>query len=292
MTAELLDGAPIAAEITGRVARQIAGMAAPPRLVSILASNNAGAKFYARSQRRACEEVGIEFELRELAVDASAEELVEVIEALNADGSVTGVFLLVPVPDGIDARSVQLHIAPDKDVEGMHPANIGRLFHGDFALAPCTANAAVAMLREAGVNLEGRETVVVGHSEIVGKPTVVMLLKSLMHAPTVTCCHIATRDLAFHTRRADVLIVAAGRPGLVTGDMVKEGCVVIDVGINRITVEEGGRKKRRIVGDVDFESVSAKASLITPVPGGVGVVTSAMLLQNVVECARRQQAPQ
>jgi methylenetetrahydrofolate dehydrogenase (NADP+)/methenyltetrahydrofolate cyclohydrolase len=146
------------------------------------------------------------------------------------------------------------------------------------------------MLQEAGVNLEGKEAVVVGHSEIVGKPTVVMLLKSLMHAPTVTCCHIGTRDLASHTGRADVLIVAAGKPGLITGDMVKEGCVVIDVGINRITVREGGRKRRRTVGDVDFDSVSPKASLITPVPGGVGAVTSALLLRNVVECARRQQA--
>jgi methylenetetrahydrofolate dehydrogenase (NADP+)/methenyltetrahydrofolate cyclohydrolase len=194
------------------------------------------------------------------------------------------------VADGVDARQIQLCIAPDKDVEGMHPANIGRLFYGDFSLAPCTPRAAITMLQEAGVALEGKETVVVGHSEIVGKPTVVMLLKSLMHAPTVTCCHIATRDLASHTSRADVLIVAAGKAGLITGDMVKDGCVVIDVGINAVTVRQGGKKKRRTVGDVDFDSVSAKAALITPVPGGVGAVTSALLLQNVAECARRQQA--
>jgi methylenetetrahydrofolate dehydrogenase (NADP+)/methenyltetrahydrofolate cyclohydrolase len=290
MTAELIEGAPIAAAIKDRVREQVAQLARPPRLVSVLASDNPGARFYARSQRRACEEVGIGFGLRDLGPDASAREIRQAVEELNADEAVSGVFLLVPVADGVDARKVQLCIAPDKDVEGMHPANIGRLFYGDFSLAPCTARAAVTMLQEAGVNLEGKETVVVGHSEIVGKPTVVMLLKSLMHAPTVTCCHIATRDLAFHTSRADVLIVAAGRAGLVTGDMVKEGCIVIDVGINMVTVEEGGEKRRRTVGDVDFESVRAKASLITPVPGGVGTVTSALLLENIVECARRQAA--
>jgi methylenetetrahydrofolate dehydrogenase (NADP+)/methenyltetrahydrofolate cyclohydrolase len=290
MTAKLIEGAPIAAAIKERVRGQVAGLRVPPRLVSILASDDAGARFYARSQRKACDEVGIGFDLRELGPEASADELRQAVQALNADESVSSIFLLVPVADGVDARAIQLCIAPDKDVEGMHPANIGRLFYGDFSLAPCTPRAAITMLQEAGVALEGKETVVVGHSEIVGKPTVVMLLKSLMHAPTVTCCHIATRDLASHTSRADVLIVAAGKAGLITGDMVKDGCVVIDVGINAVTVRQGGKKKRRTVGDVDFDSVSAKAALITPVPGGVGAVTSALLLQNVAECARRQQA--
>jgi methylenetetrahydrofolate dehydrogenase (NADP+)/methenyltetrahydrofolate cyclohydrolase len=290
MTAKLIEGAPIAAAIKERVRGQVAGLPVPPRLVSILASGDAGARFYARSQRKACDEVGIGFDLRELGPEASADELRQAVQALNADESVSSIFLLVPVADGVDARQIQLCIAPDKDVEGMHPANIGRLFYGDFSLAPCTPRAAITMLQEAGVALEGKETVVVGHSEIVGKPTVVMLLKSLMHAPTVTCCHIATRDLASHTSRADVLIVAAGKAGLITGDMVKDGCVVIDVGINAVTVRQGGKKKRRTVGDVDFDSVSAKAALITPVPGGVGAVTSALLLQNVAECARRQQA--
>jgi len=171
-------------------------------------------------------------------------------------------------------------------VEGVTPANIGRLFYGDFSLAPCTAHAVVRILQEAKVDLKGKEAVVVGHSEIVGKPVVVMLLKSVKESPTVTCCHIATRDLAFHTRRADVLIVAAGKAGLIRGDMVKPGAVVVDVGINRVKVE--GEKRPRIVGDVEFEAARQVAAAITPVPGGVGMVTTALLLANVVECARRQ----
>jgi len=246
------------------------------------------ARDYAASQEKACAEVGIEYELRQLDADSSADDLEAEIARINADSAVTGVILLMPVPDGVNPRRVQQAIRPDKDVEGVHPANIGRLFYGDFSLAPCTPHAVVTMLRQSGVDLKGKETVVVGHSEIVGKPTVVMLLQSLMESPTVTCCHIATRDLAFHTRRAEVLVVAAGKAGLVSGDMVREGAVVIDVGINRVKVEVDGEKKTRIVGDVEFEAAVEKASMITPVPGGVGLVTTAMLLANTVECARRQ----
>ena len=287
MAAELIEGGPIADKIREQVQNDIEELARAPKLVGILASDNPGARYYAGSQEKACQEVGIDYELHELDADASQEEITAHIAEINRDDGVDGVILLMPVPDGVDARAVQQTILPDKDAEGVHPANIGKLFYGDFSLAPCTPHAVIAMLEEAGVDMEGKETVVVGHSEIVGKPTVVMLLQSIMASPTVTCCHIATRDLAFHTQRAEVLIVAAGKAGLVSGDMVKDGAVVIDVGINRVKVEVDGKKKTRIVGDVEFEAAKEKASLITPVPGGVGLVTTAMLLQNTVECARR-----
>jgi len=288
MAAKLLEGEPIAERIKEKVKSDIAELGHAPKLVGVLASDNPGAKYYARSQQSACAEVGITYELHELSPTATQQELEDHIRGINADDSVTGCILLMPVPEGVDARAVQQAIAPDKDVEGVHPANIGKLFYGDFSLSPCTAHAVVVMLQEAGVDLKGKETVVVGHSEIVGKPTLVMLLQSIMESPTVTCCHIATRDLAFHTKRAEVLVVAAGKAGLIKGEMVKEGAVVVDVGINRVRVEEGGKKKTKIVGDVEFDAARERAALITPVPGGVGLVTTALLLANTVESARRQ----
>ncbi len=288
MAAKLLEGEPIAEKIKAKVKEEIAKLARKPKLIGVLASDNPGAKFYAKSQETACAEVGIDYELHELSGTSTQQEMEAHIQTINADKSITGCILLMPVPDGVNARQVQQSIAPDKDVEGVHPANIGKLFYGDFTLAPCTAHAVVVMLKAAGVDLKGKETVVVGHSEIVGKPTVVMLLHSMMESPTVTCCHIATQDLAFHTGRADVLVVAAGKAGLVKGSMIKEGAVVVDVGINRVKVEVDGKKKTKIVGDVEFDAAKERASLITPVPGGVGQVTTAMLLHNTVESAKRQ----
>ncbi|MHC4788983.1 MAG: bifunctional 5,10-methylenetetrahydrofolate dehydrogenase/5,10-methenyltetrahydrofolate cyclohydrolase [Planctomycetota bacterium] len=288
MSAQLIEGGPIADAIKERVSHDIEDLGLAPKLAGLLASDNPGAKYYARSQQKACAEVGIDYELHELAADSSQDQLVEHISDINGDEDVSGVILLMPVPDEVNPRQVQQAIAPDKDVEGVHPANIGKLFYGDFSLAPCTPHAVVRMLQEAEVDLKGKETVVIGHSEIVGKPTLVMLLQSLMQSPTVTCCHIATRELALHTGRAEVLIVAAGKAGLVSGEMIREGAVIIDVGINRVKVEVDGERKTRIVGDVEFEAAAEKASMITPVPGGVGLVTTAMLLQNTVECARRQ----
>ncbi len=288
MSATLIEGQPVADRIEDEVKTKVAQMASPPKLAAVLASENPGAKYYARSQRKSCEEVGIEYELHTLDPDSSQDEIEDHIRGLNEESDLNGIILLMPVPEGVNAREVQQTIDPEKDVEGVHPANIGRLFYGDFSLPPCTPNAVVTMLAGLDMDLKGKETVVVGHSEIVGKPTVVMLLKSLMESPTVTCCHIATRDLAFHTKRAEVLIVAAGKAGLVSGDMVKEGAVVIDVGINRVKVEEGGEKTTKVVGDVEFEEARERAAAITPVPGGVGLVTTAMLLRNTVECAQRQ----
>jgi len=291
MCAVLLEGEPIAARIRDEVSQAVGQMPSPPKLAAVLATDNPGAKFYARSQQKACGEAGILYELHDPERTGpleTAEQLKAYVRKLNADESVNGIILLMPVPEGVNPREVQMAIAPEKDVEGIHPANIGRLFYGDFSLAPCTPHAVLAVLQEANVELKGKETVVVGHSEIVGKPTLIMLLRSVMESPTVTCCHIATRDLAFHTSRADILIVAAGKAGLISGEMIKEGAVVIDVGINRVKAKEGGKTKTKIVGDVEFEQASRIASAITPVPGGVGLVTTAMLLSNTVECARRQ----
>jgi methylenetetrahydrofolate dehydrogenase (NADP+)/methenyltetrahydrofolate cyclohydrolase len=288
MTARLIDGEPIAEAIKARVRKDIEALGSTPKLVGLLASDNPGARSYAKSQAKACEEVGIDYELIELPPDSSADALKARVAEINADDAISGAILLMPVPEGVDPREIQQAIDPDKDVEGVHPANIGKLFYGDFSLAPCTPHAVIVMLREAGVDLKGKETVVVGHSEIVGKPTLVMLLESVMESPTVTCCHIATQDLAAHTAGAEVLIVAAGKAGLVRGDMVREGAVVIDVGINRVRVEGAdGKKKTKIVGDVEFDAAVERAGMITPVPGGVGLVTTALLLSNTVECARR-----
>ncbi|NLW51334.1 MAG: bifunctional 5,10-methylenetetrahydrofolate dehydrogenase/5,10-methenyltetrahydrofolate cyclohydrolase [Candidatus Brocadiaceae bacterium] len=288
MRAKLIKGKPIADAIKDQAMADIRTLGRTPKLVGVVLGDNAGAKYYAANQEKACREVGIAYELHELPRDSSQKDLEAHVAGLNADPAATGVILLMPLPEGIDSRHVQQTIHPDKDVEGLHPANIGRLFYGDLSLGPCTPHAVVALLRHAGVDLKGKETVVVSHSEIVGKPMVVMLLQSIRESPTVTCCHIATRDLAAHTRRAEVLIVAAGKAGLVTGDMVREGAVVIDVGINRARVKVDGKTKTQIVGDVEFDAAAERASMITPVPGGVGLVTTAMLLKHTVECARRQ----
>ncbi len=291
MVAELIEGKPIAERMKQEVKSAVENMPEPPKLVSVLATNNPGARYYAKSQQKACGEVGIEYELHDTEIIGDrkdTESLQEYIQQLNSDRTVTGILQLMPLPDNVDGRAVQREIAPEKDVEGIHPANIGRLFYGDFSLSPCTARAVIIMLEDFGIDLEGKETVVIGHSEIVGKPSVVMLLRSVMHSPTVTCCHIATKDLTSHTKRAEVLIVAAGKAGLVNGEMLKKDSVVVDVGINRIKVEEGGKKKTKVVGDVDFDSAKEIAAAITPVPGGVGLVTTAMLLNNIIECARRQ----
>jgi methylenetetrahydrofolate dehydrogenase (NADP+)/methenyltetrahydrofolate cyclohydrolase len=292
MSAHLIEGEPIAESIKSEVKKAVEQMGTPPKLAAILTTDNPGARYYARSQKKSCQEVGIEYELHDDEKTgglANAEEMKEYIRGLNEDETVSGIILLMPVPKDINPRDVQQAIDPRKDVEGIHPANIGKLFYGDLSLSPCTAHAVIRMLEEADVDLEGKETVVVGHSEIVGKPAVVMLLRSVMESPTVTCCHIATKDLAFHTRRAEEQVVAAGKAGLVQGDMIKEGATVIDVGINRVKVEVDGEKKTRVVGDVEFDAAKEVAGAITPVPGGVGLVTTAMLLHNTVECARRQQ---
>ena len=298
MAAVLLQGDKLASEMKQRLKQDIENLKAegvPPHLVAVQVGESAAAKVYLRQQQKACEEIDIEYEVKELPQSTTQQQLLSLIEKLNQDDAVTGIILMMPLPKDIDARQVQITISPDKDVEGMHPANMGRLVYGEIGLSPCTARAAVELLKSSGVELKGKELVVVGHSEIVGKPVALMLLASQMESPTVTVCHIATKDLAFHTKRADILLVAVGKPGLIKADMVKDGVIVIDIGINRVPVtdENGnpvlndkGKPKKKTVGDVDFEGIKEKASFITPVPGGVGPMTTTMLLYNTVESAK------
>lgn len=291
MPAKLLEGAPIAEQIKDDVKAAIAQLGKTPKLAAILATDNKGAEFYAQSQGKACEEVGIAFELHRMAPDSSQEAIAEKIGALNADDSVTGIILLMPVPPGVDGRALQRLIDPKKDVDGVHPLNLGGVVQGSHVLAPCTAQAVYALVEASGVPLfsdpmeaaqKGTEVCMVGHSEIVGKPSALLLLDKFC---TVTVCHIGTQNLKAHTTKADVLIVAVGKPGLIRGEHIKPGAIVIDVGINRVKTEDG---KSKIVGDVLFEEAIEVASQITPVPGGVGTVTTAMLLKNIIDAARLQ----
>ncbi len=257
-----------------------------PRLVSITVGNNPAAALYVRNQGRACEQAGIDFESRSYPGEITQGEMLAAIQALNVDPRVTGVILQRPVPASLGLKQLQEAVHPIKDVEGMNPANIGNIVYGDFALGPCTSLASVALLRSTGLTLQGLDIVIVGHSEIVGKPVALLLVEELA---TVTLCHHGTRNLAQHTRRADAVFVAVGKPGLITGDMVKPGAAVIDIGINHVEVEQpDGSRVGKIVGDVDFESVRQVAGWITPVPGGVGPVTVAVLLRNTVVATERQ----
>jgi len=298
MAATLLEGQQLASKIKEGLKKDIDILKSKgfvPHLAAVQVGENAASKVYINQQKKSCEEIGIEYELKELPASTTENEMLNFIDKLNRDDAVTGIILMMPLPKNIDARRVQVRISPDKDVEGMHPANMGKLVYGEMGLAPCTARAAVELLKSSGVKLKGKEIVVVGHSEIVGKPIMLMLLASQMESPTPTVCHIATKDLRFHTKRADVILVAVGKPGLIKADMVKDGVIVIDIGINRVPVtdhngkgvlDEQGKPKMKTVGDVDFEGTKEKASFITPVPGGVGPVTTTMLLYNTVEAAK------
>jgi methylenetetrahydrofolate dehydrogenase (NADP+)/methenyltetrahydrofolate cyclohydrolase len=277
MAATLLDGKSIVERLNAETVAGVErykGEGVTLKLVAVLVGSNPGAVAYAKMQKKACDGVGIEYELRELPEATTQDELAATIQALNDDPRVTGIILQTPVPMTINQKAMQALISPKKDVDGVSPANMGAIVLSRARLAPCTALSVMSLIRESGVTLKGLEVVMVGHSEIVGKPVALFLLDELA---TVTVCHIGTRDTAAHTRNADLVIVATGVPGLIKADMVKDGVVVIDVGINRV---EG-----KIVGDVDFEPVAAKASQITPVPGGVGPCTVAHLLNNVVKAA-------
>ena len=281
MEAKIIDGNQIASKIKQNLRPEIEKLKAQgifPHLEAVLVGENQGAKIYAGNQDKACRQLGISYKLNELPESTSQKELEDFIRQLNENPKVTGIILQMPVPSHINGRGVQMKICPSKDVEGIHPLNIGKLVYGENVLAPCTALAVMELLKSTNVSLKGKEVVIVGHSEIVGKPLVLLLLQSPLESPTPTVCHIATKDLAFHTKRADILIVAAGKAGLVKGDMVKEGAIIIDVGINRVD--------KKIVGDVVFDEAVKKASLITPVPGGVGPVTTVMLLKNTLETAK------
>jgi len=280
---KLLDGRKAAAEILGGVARDAAALTElgwAPRLVSVTVGDVEAVDVYVRNQRRRAEAAGIAFEERNFPADVTRAEIRAALGAMNADPRVTGVIIQRPVPQHLSIRDLQMAIHPLKDVEGMHPASIGNIVYNDIDLAPCTALASVELLKRTPLMLEGLEVVVIGHSEIVGKPIAFMLMAE---GATVTVCHHMTRNLATHSRRADAVFVAVGKPGLVTGQMIKPGAAVIDIGINQMP--DGS-----IVGDADFASCAEVAGWITPVPGGVGPVTVAILMRNAVIAARRQKA--
>jgi methylenetetrahydrofolate dehydrogenase (NADP+) / methenyltetrahydrofolate cyclohydrolase len=289
MTCQLIDGKAVAQTIKDEVRARVAALKEggwSPYLVSIEIGDNPAAALFISNQRRACEQVGVRYEARQYPGEITQLEMLAALQALNVDPRVTGIILQRPVPKRLDLEALQNAIHASKDVEGMNAVNIGKIVYGNFALGPCTSLAAVALLKATGLKLGGLEVVVVGHSEIVGKPVALVLMEQLA---TVTICHHATRHLADHTRQAEAVIVAVGKPGLITGDMVKPGAAVIDIGINRVeATAPDGSPKAMIVGDVDFDSVREVAGWLTPVPGGVGPVTVAMLLRNTVLATERQ----
>ncbi|MFC1704232.1 bifunctional 5,10-methylenetetrahydrofolate dehydrogenase/5,10-methenyltetrahydrofolate cyclohydrolase [Candidatus Omnitrophota bacterium] len=281
MSAQLLEGKPLAARIKDNLKKEIEGLGKAPVLASILAGENAGAEAYCKSQKKTAESLGIEYRLEKLSAEISQQELIDFIKKLNNDSTVNGMIVQMPLPKQIDYKVISSYIAPAKDVEGMHPENLGKVLMGKAKIAPCTAAAAMALIESTGVSLYGKEVVVVGHSEIVGKPLSLLLLEKFA---TTTVCHIGTSEagkLVEHVGAAEILVVAVGVPGLIKGEWVKEGATVIDVGINRV---EG-----KIIGDVEFEAAEKKAAYITPVPGGVGPLTVTMLMRNLVEATKLQQ---
>jgi methylenetetrahydrofolate dehydrogenase (NADP+)/methenyltetrahydrofolate cyclohydrolase len=277
MPARIIDGKAVAARIRGEVAEEVARLPAPPGLATILVGDDPASAVYVRMKREDSAQVGIESFHHEPGGDVSQAELEELISSLNADERVHGILLQLPLPGQLDQDRLISLIDPAKDVDGLTPANAGLLFQGRRGLVPCTPAGVMELLREAGAELQGARAVVLGRSILVGKPVAQLLLAA---NATVTHCHSRTRDLPAVCREADVLVAAVGSPRLVTADMVSEGAVVIDVGTNRVDGE--------LVGDVDFDAVSEVAGAITPVPGGVGPMTRAMLLANTVQAARRQ----
>jgi methylenetetrahydrofolate dehydrogenase (NADP+) / methenyltetrahydrofolate cyclohydrolase len=282
MSAKLIDGSALAEREKSDVRRRAALLTESgrrPTLVAVLIGSTPAGELYASRQAQACESVGIAYRLQKMDAGTTQSAAEDALQSLSANPAVTGIMLHLPVPGHLDATELQYKIDPVKDVEGVNPANIGYVVYGHTLIAPCTALAVIELIESTGVNLRGAEAVVVGASEIAGKPIALLLTQRLA---TVTLCHIATRDLQSHTRRADVLVVAAGKAGLIGADYVKRGAVVIDVGINRVTQPDGSKKT---VGDVDFDAVQREAGYITPVPGGVGPMTVAMLLRNTLRSA-------
>jgi methylenetetrahydrofolate dehydrogenase (NADP+)/methenyltetrahydrofolate cyclohydrolase len=280
VSAQILDGRKIAAEIREEVRRQVQALQVKPGkvpgLAAVLVGDDPASATYVRTKTRACREAGIVSHQLTPPGDISQSDLLRIIQELNRDPAIHGILVQLPLPKHLDERAVLEAVDPRKDVDGFHPQNLGGLLIGNPLFIASTPLGIMELLDQSGLEVEGKHAVVVGWSVIVGKPTAFLLLQ---RNATVTICHVKTVDLAFHTRQADILVVAAGRPGLIHGSMVKDGVVVVDVGINRV-----GDK---LVGDVDFDSVFRKASFLTPVPGGVGPVTVAMLLRNTLRAFER-----
>ncbi len=278
--ASIIDGKAVASEIRAKIKKdveQLRSKGIVPGLAAVLVGDNPASQVYVRNKRKACEEAGIYSEEHKLPADLKQEELVKLVNDLNIDKKINGILIQLPLPKHIDSKVILECVSPDKDVDGFHPYNVGRLTVGDPIFSPCTPYGVVVLLEHYGIKMDGMNAVVIGRSNIVGKPVALMLIN---RNATVTVCHSRTKDLKERCREADILIVAAGRPRMIRGDMVKEGAVVVDVGINR--EDNGG-----LVGDVDFEEASKRAGWITPVPGGVGPMTIAMLLKNTVESSKR-----
>lgn len=279
--ATIIDGKAVSTAIRSELKEKIAAFkaagGATPGLAVVLVGEDPASAVYVRNKHRACEEVGIYSEVYRLPQTTSEEELLALIERLNEAENIHGILVQLPLPKHISEERVVLAIHPDKDVDAFHPSNVGKIMLGNYRFLPCTPAGVMALLQHYGISVEGKECVVVGRSNIVGKPQALLLLEK---NGTVTVCHSRTKNLADVTRRADILVAAVGRAKFITADMVKEGAVVIDVGINRMA--DG-----KLCGDVDFNTVSQKASAITPVPGGVGPMTITMLLQNALRAADR-----
>ena len=279
--ATILNGKQVAAEIRAELKTRAEALrkdGVVPCLAVLLAGDDPASKIYVRNKKRACEEIGIESRELLFPENVTEEELIAQIRALNEDAAVDAMLVQLPLPKHIDEARVLAEIAPEKDADGFHVVNAGRLFTGQTSVLPCTPAGCMELLRRANVEFSGKHAVVVGRSNIVGKPMAMLLLNE--HC-TVTVCHSRTKDLARFTRDADILVAAVGRPGMITGDMIKPGAAVIDVGINRL---DNGK----LMGDVDFESAEPVAGAITPVPGGVGPMTIAMLMQNAILAAEKR----
>ena len=289
MSANIIDGKLLAANLRGEIAAGVAELKAKrgvvPGLAVILVGDNPASVSYVTAKEKACIEAGMLSREIRLSADITEDELLSEIAGLNADPAIHGILVQLPLPKGFDEKKVINSISPDKDVDGFTPVNVGRMMIGEECFLPCTPHGIIKLIEFSGMDLKGKHAVVIGRSNIVGKPVAALLARRETNA-TVTLCHTGTPDIAEFTRQADVVVVAAGRPDTLTGDMLKPGAVVIDVGVNRIP-DASRPKGFRLAGDADFDSCAAVASAITPVPGGVGPMTITMLLWNTLESAKR-----
>ena len=292
MNAKLIDGKQLAANLRGEIAAGVAALKAEkgvtPGLAVILVGDNPASVSYVTAKEKACAEAGMYSKEIRLPADTDEAVLLGVISALNAHPLIHGILVQLPLPKGFDEKKVIRAIAPEKDVDGFTPINVGKMLIGEQCFLPCTPHGIIKLIEFSGMDLRGKHAVVIGRSNIVGKPVAVLLARKETNA-TATLCHTGTPDVAKFTREADVVVVAAGRPNTLRGDMLKPGAVVIDVGVNRIP-DASKAKGYRLVGDADFDSCAAVASAITPVPGGVGPMTITMLLWNTLESARKETA--
>jgi len=289
MTAQIISGKDVAQAIRAELCREVAELREKhgivPGLVTVLVGENPASVSYVTAKGKACEELGMKSFQHSLPAATSEQELLRLVDQLNRNDEVHGILVQLPLPKHIAESKVLYAVDPDKDVDGFHPVNVGRLMIGEERFPPCTPAGIQELIVRSGTPTDGAEVVVVGRSNIVGKPIAVMMLQKKAGAnATVTVCHTRTRNMAEHTRRADILIVAAGKAKAITADMVKPGATVIDVGVNRIGFSESGKAK--LVGDVDFEAVKEVAGKLTPVPGGVGPMTITMLMKNTLRAAR------